>query len=148
MRSRGRMLELISSESSPTADLGPDLRPDRGHPIQRGWWAPVAQYHIRGSGGHGLKVRGSPSRHPTPNPSRSRGRHCQRREAHCRHHFATGLRLLHRALRRSVTSPSTLLSSPKIELPLVYTKRKEHHSLIYTYMILKSNRWQPSYSPC
>jgi hypothetical protein len=41
----------------------------------------VAQCHIRGSGGHGLKVRGSPSCHPTPNPSRSRGWHCQRRDA-------------------------------------------------------------------
>jgi hypothetical protein len=30
------LLELISSESSPTADLGPDLRPDRGRPTQRG----------------------------------------------------------------------------------------------------------------
>jgi hypothetical protein len=74
---------LISSESSPTVDSGPDLRPDRGRPTQQGWWAPIARCHIRGSGGHGLKTRGSPGRHPTPNPSRSRGRHCQRREVHC-----------------------------------------------------------------
>jgi hypothetical protein len=83
------LLELISSESSPTADSGLDLRPNRGRPTQQGWWAPVAQCHIRESGGHGLKIRGSPSCHPTPNPSRSRGRHCQRQEAHCRRHFAT-----------------------------------------------------------
>jgi hypothetical protein len=53
------MLELISCESSPTADSGPDLRTDRWRPTQQVWWAPIAQCHIRGSGGHGLKTWGS-----------------------------------------------------------------------------------------
>jgi hypothetical protein len=79
------LLELISSESSPMADSGPDLRPDRRRLTQRGWWAPVAQCHIRGSGATGLKDK---VRHcclsyrlHCPNPSRSRGRHCRRH--HC-----------------------------------------------------------------
>jgi hypothetical protein len=77
MSSRGRMLELIFSESSPTADSGPDLRPDRGCPTQQGWWPPVAQCHIRGSGSHGLNTRGSlePSiSSPTLSLTRSRER--------------------------------------------------------------------------
>jgi hypothetical protein len=67
------------------ADSGPDLRPDRRRLTQRGWWAPVAQCHIRGSGATGLKDK---VRHcclsyrlHCPNPSRSRGRHCRRH--HC-----------------------------------------------------------------
>jgi hypothetical protein len=102
------LLELISSESSPMADSGPDLRPDRGCPTQQGWWAPVTQYHIRGSGGHGLKTRGSPSCHPlwtladleggAASDGKSTAASAPRRDVHC----ATG--------DATATSPPTATS--------------------------------------
>jgi hypothetical protein len=137
------MLELIFSESSPTADSGPDLRPDRGHPTQRGWWAPVAQCHIRGSGGHGLKVRGSPSRHPlrtladlegsAASDGKSTAVSAPRRDVHC----ATG--------DTTAISPPTATSCSTLKLEsmvrtLCYSPSLRCFSSVYPEL-KKSTHW-------
>jgi hypothetical protein len=84
MRSRGRMLELISHQDGPTVTWALTHALIGGVQPKHGWWAPVAQCHIR----RGWEPLARGARFTvtiTLALIRSRGRHCQRREAprHC-----------------------------------------------------------------
>jgi hypothetical protein len=46
MRSRGRLLVLISSSSAQQPSWALNSCPDRGHPTLHGWWAPIALRYI------------------------------------------------------------------------------------------------------